>query len=204
MTQYLFSRRSLGLGAGLAVVLAGLAVTPALADTTSTDTSACAAPYVSQPWLAAKDSNWYTLVPGETPGSLNGTGWTLSGGAQIINTQLPDGHTGSVLNLPSGSKAVSPTVCVNSNDPTARTMVRNVVGGEGVQFYVGYAGTNTWTNPRNTGQVHGQQNSWTVSDPINVQPDNLSGWQLVRFTFVPGGQRSDFQLYDFYVDPRMH
>jgi hypothetical protein len=82
-------------------------------------------------------------------------------------------------------------------------MVRNVVGAEGVFFYVSYAGTNTWDKPKNTGQVHGTHTAWTLSDPVNVQPSNLPGWQEVRFTFVPGGTRSDFQIYNFYVDPRM-
>jgi hypothetical protein len=26
----------------------------------------------------------------------------------------------------------------------------------------------------------------------------------VQFTFVPGGMTSEFQIYNFYVDPRMH
>jgi hypothetical protein len=199
----LFSGRSLRRSVGLAAVIVGLTSTPALAATTSIDTSSCTAPVVSQPFLSANDSNWYTLLPGESAGNFSGSGWTLSGGAQVITTTLANGQVGQVLNLPSGSKAVSPTICVNSADPTARTLVRNVVGAEGVQFYVSYAGTNTWTNPQNTGQVHGQQNNWTTSDPVNIQPSNQSGWQLARFTFVPGGRTSDFQIYNFYVDPRM-
>jgi hypothetical protein len=95
-------------------------------------------------------------------------------------------------------------MCVDSGYQTARTEVRDVVGSEGVFFYVSYEGTNTWTNPQNSGQVHGQQNSWTLSNPVNVQPSNTSGWQLVRFTFEPGGNNSDFQIYNFWVDPRMH
>ncbi len=201
--QFLFSHRSLCLSAGLSVVLASLTATPALAATSSVNTSTCTAPQLSQPFLSQNDSNWYTLLPGETPAGISGSGWTLSAGAQIITTRLASGQMGQVLNLPSGSQAVSPTICVNSADPIARTMVRNVAGGEGVQFYVSYAGTNTWTTPKNTGQVHGQQNSWTLSDPVNIQPSNQPGWQLVRFTFVPGGKTSDFQIYNFYVDPRM-
>jgi hypothetical protein len=203
MMKYLFSGRPLRRSVSLAFVVVGLAATPAFAATPSVDTSSCTAPTVSQPFLFANDSNWYTLLPGESAGNFSGSGWTLSGGAQVITTTLPDGLVGQVLNLPSGSKAVSPTICVNSADPTARTMVRNVTGAEGVQFYVSYEGTNTWTNPQNTGQVHGQQNNWTTSDPVNIQPSNQSGWQLVRFTFVPGGQASDFQIFNFYVDPRM-
>jgi hypothetical protein len=79
-----------------------------------------------------------------------------------------------------------------------------VVGGDGVQFYVSYQGTRTWEQPQNTGQLHGQNSKWTVSSPVNVQPDHHTpGWQIVRFAFVAGGRTSDFQLYNFYVDPRM-
>ena len=66
-----------------------------------------------------------------------------------------------------------------------------------------YAGTQTATQAQNTGQVHGQGSGWTLSDSVNVQPANVPGWQLMRFVLVPGGKSSDFQVYDFYVDPHM-
>jgi hypothetical protein len=222
MKQYFFSRRSriLNLSGVLAAVVLGVAASPALAagppppappappapaasGVTSVDTSACTSPVLSQSFLSARDNNWYTLVPGESPDSFDGSGWTLSGGASVVTTSLQDGSQGSVLDLPSGASALSPAICVTSDYPVARTIVRNVVGAEGVQFYVSYEGTNTWLNPRNTGQVHGQQSNWTLSDPVNLQPTVAAGWQIVRFKFVAGGQHSDFQIYDFYVDPRM-
>jgi hypothetical protein len=199
MNLCLFSRRSLGLG----VAVAAFAAVPAQAATASVDTSMCSAPELSQPFLSANDSNWYTLAPGESPDNFDGAGWGLSGGAQIITTTLSDGSTGSVLDLPSGSKAVSPTICVTSEYPTARTMVRNVAGSEGVFFYVSYDGTNTWNNPKNTGQVHGSNTAWTLATPVNLQPYNVSGWQPMRITLIPGGKTSVFQVYDLYVDPRM-
>jgi hypothetical protein len=159
---------------------------------------------MGQTFLSMKDRNWYTLAPGQSPDGFNGAGWTLTNGAQIVSTQLQDGQSGSVLDLPSGAVAVSPPICVTSDYPTARTLVRNVVGGEGVQFYVSYQGTHTWEQPQNTGQLHGQKNGWTVSSPVNLQPDHHTvGWQIVRFAFVAGGKTSDFQVYNFYVDPRM-
>jgi hypothetical protein len=197
MKKYLFSRRVVGLGA----VIAAFAVLPVQAA--SADTTACQNPLLSQPFLSVGDQNLYTLAPGESVDNFDGTGWTLSGGANLVTTTLADGNTGQVLDLPSGSKAVSPVMCVNLGYQTIRTMVRNVVGAEGVFFYVAYQGTNTWNNPKNTGQVHGQQNNWTLSDPVNVQPSNTPGWQVVQFTFIPGGKSSDFQIYNFYVDPRM-
>jgi hypothetical protein len=191
----------------LAVLIATVAGGSARAATTTTavDTSWCATPLLSQPFASLHDDGWYTLMPGEAADGFNGTGWQLSGGAQIITTTLADGSVGQVLDLPSGSKAVSPPMCVSSAYPTARTMVRDVRGSEGVFFYVGYEGTNTWENPRNTGQVHGQQTAWTLSDPVNVQPAGTSGWQPVQFTLEAGGKTSSFQVYDFYVDPHsMH
>jgi hypothetical protein len=195
------ARRSIGLAMLIATVAGGSAHA-ATVPTTTLDTSWCAAPSVSQPFASFKDTNWYTLMPGETTEGFSGTGWQLSGGAQIVTTTLPDGSIGQVLDLPSGSKAVSPPMCVTSDYPTARTMVRDVKGSEGVFFYVGYEGTNTWTNPRNTGQVHGQQTAWTLSNSVNVQPTNAPGWQPAQFTLEAGGKTSDFQVFDFYVDPR--
>jgi hypothetical protein len=198
MTKYLFSLRSLALGG----LLAACAAVPAQAATAAVDTSICSNPLLTQPFLPAHDSNWYTLLPGETPGNFNGAGWTLSGGAQIITTTLADGSTASVLDLPSGSKAVSPTICVTSDYPTARAIVRDVVGSEGVFFNVSYEGTNTWNTPKNTGQIHGSGTAWTLVTPVNVQPYKTTGWQPMQITLIPGGKSSDFQVYNLYVDPR--
>jgi hypothetical protein len=82
--------------------------------------------------------------------------------------------------------------------------VRDVVGAEGVQVLVAYAGTKTESSAQTVGQVHGLGSAWTLSNSLNIHPGALPGWQLVRFTFVPGGQRSDFEVYDFWVDPHMH
>lgn len=198
MTQGLFSRRSLGLSGAIAVLVSGLAATSALASTTTpVDTSACSPHQLSRPFLSAKDANWYTAVP------IVDAGWILSGGARITTTTQADGQSGPVLDLPSGAKAISPTICVDSTYPTARTLVRNVIGAEGVSFAVSYAGTKTWDIPQNTGQVHGDHSGWTLSSPINLHPGNRPGWQVVRFTFTAGGKTSDFQIYNFWVDPRM-
>ena len=195
-----------GLG-GMVAVAALLGVPAAVASAATTvslpaATTSCPALSLIQPFAAVNDLNFYSLMPGEAADSFGGAGWTLSGGARIITTKLADGRTGSVLDLPSGSKAVSPMMCVTSDFPVARMMVRDVAGSEGVFFNVSYLGTNTANNPKNTGQVHGNQTAWTLSDPVNMQPNNVSGWQQTRVTLVAGGKTSDFQVYDLYVDPR--
>jgi hypothetical protein len=95
------------------VLLAAFAAAPSQAAVP--DASTCSTQAFSQPFLSAGDSNWYTLVPGQSSGSFDGAGWTLSAGARVVSTTLADGSTASVLDLPSGSKAVSPTICVTSD-----------------------------------------------------------------------------------------
>ena len=180
-------------GAGL-----GSAAAPALA---STSTSTCTEPSVSQPFLTWGDSNTYFLPGGETAGSFNGAGWTFTGGAAVIKATLANGTSGTVLYMPAGSTATSPSVCVNQSDPTARAMIEDVSGAAGIQFFVGYQGTQTWTAPQNTGQIHGQGTAWTLTDPVNVQPSNIAGWQIARFTFENIGGAGTYELYNFYIDP---
>jgi hypothetical protein len=220
MSNALLSRTRVFALAGLiALALAGLAAQRASADLLGTgialplpigltgvtlvDSLACQHPTTTQPFIADNDSNWYTQVPGQGSSGFTGRGWSLYHGAKVVTTGLRNGATGTALDLPSGSYAVSPSICVTNEFPKARTVVRNVVGSEGVQFYVSYEGTKTWNSPRNSGQVHGQGSGWTLSNDVNVQPSSKPGWQIVRFVFVPGGRSSDFQLYDFWVDPRM-
>src|SRR5947209_5968211 len=154
MKKRLFSRLSgqVGLGGLLTAIIACGVSAPAMAATTTVDTSWCSNPTVSQYLSPFKDSNWYSYMPGESNDSFDGSGWTLSGGASLKTVTLADGQTGTVLDLPSGSKAVSPAICVNNSYPTARTRVRDLIGAEGVQFYVSYEGTATWSTPKNTGQ----------------------------------------------------
>jgi hypothetical protein len=174
------------------------------ATTTRVNTSGCALGQLSQPFLAWNDSNQYELMPGQAVNSFGGSGWTLTGGAKVVTTTLASGTTGSVLDLPSGSKAVSPAICVNTSLPIARTMVRDVKGSEGVGMYLSYDGTSTWSNPQNTGQVHSTLGTaWNLSGNINLQSQHGSGWEILKLTFVPGGTTSDFQIYNLYIDPKM-
>jgi hypothetical protein len=166
-----------------------------------TPSSRCVEPTLSQPFLYAGDTNFYTLLPGEAPNSFGGQGWSLSGGASIESTTLADGSTGSVLDLPSGSKAISPSLCVTSEYPTARTMVRDVSGSQGASVSVSYLGTPTRGRPKYAGQVNGNGNDWTLSTPVNTQPDDVPGWQVLRLVLRGGGAGSEVQLYNLYVDP---
>ena len=190
-------------GLGLAVLIATVAGGSARAATPSPQTSACSSPgyALSQPFPVGHDSDWYTLAPGQGADSFDGAGWVLSGGATIVTTTLADGSTGTVLNLPAGSTAVSPPMCVDSQYPTARIDVRDVSGPPSVRTLVAYTGTRSWGNPTAAGNVPGSS-GWSVSPPIQLHPGNLFGWQEAQYTFESRSKGSDSQLYDFYVDPR--
>jgi hypothetical protein len=188
--------------AGLAVVIASVAGGTAQAAPTP-GVSACSAPTYSfsQPFATAKDSNWYTLAPGQSVNSFDGTGWTLTGGAKIVTTTLADGTTGQVLDLPAGAKAVSPPMCVSAAYPTAKAEIRDVTGPPSVQLFVGYTGTKSWEQPTPAGGLPGKS-AWSSSPPLQLHPGNLFGWQEEVFTLTGGNKGTDAQVYNLWVDPR--
>ena len=165
------------------------------------ETVPCEVQPFTQPFLNLNDKSNYVLVPGESPNDFEGVGWNLSGGARIVQSALADGSTGRVLELPSGGEAVSPTFCVTTEYPTARTLISDVVGSEGVSFNVSYEGTASWNTPKNTGQVHGSGSQWTASAKVNMQPEGIAGWQRVKLTLIGKGKSSVFRVYNLYIDP---
>ncbi len=213
MLKSFFSWRSVA----AATLLAAFTATPAqaasssapslptkLAGLATVDTSMCTDHGFLQPFAQFGDAGFYTLMPGESADNFDGTGWTLGNGAQTVTTALADGSSGHTLDLPAGSSAVSPLMCVRSNYPTARAMIRDLGSASGVQVYVSYAGTNTWEMPRNAGKLKGKSSAWTLSDSFNLQPyQDWGGWEVVRFGFVATGNHGDYQLYNLYVDPHM-
>jgi hypothetical protein len=195
MNYWSITRRA----AGLCVLIAAVAGGSARAATT-TAVSACSAPTYSfsQPFAAIGDSNQYTLAPGQGAGSFNGTGWTLTDGAKIITTTLADGTKGSVLDLPAGSTAVSPSMCVDSDYPTARvSSMRQTTSGSGAQVFVAY--TNSKIDGQSSGVVNGGS-TWGASRVFQLHAGSLAGWQQAQYTFHGG--TGEVQLYGFFVDPR--
>jgi hypothetical protein len=195
-------RRQAGVRGALAVVIATLAASPSLASAATTTAANCTMPTLSTPFTSFGDGSQYALVPGEALNSFTGTGWTLTGGARIVTTTLYGGTTtGPVLDLPAGSKAVSPLMCVDNDFPSLRTMIRQLTGRVGVTVEATLAGAST---PISSGTIHAQTpGSWGLSGQFHTQLANQTGWQLVQFTLLPGGTSGESQIYNLYVDPRM-
>ena len=199
-----FNRVSLGFGAILVAAVTGLTATPALAAEAQSDQPPCSAPKLSQLFMSFSDTGWYALFAGETTDNFDGAGWKLGGGAQIVTTKLIDGRVGHVLDLPSGSVAASPLVCVSSSFTTARAIMRTRSRQDGgVSVYISSPGSDTRSGPRSLGQMTGSGTDWTATDPLSLESAIRGGWQQVRFTLVARGQRSEYQLYRFGLDPRM-
>ncbi len=215
--------RKLCLAAGLATILLCLMAASALAATpappppeakveppklpppnVNSELAVCAGQAFSQPFEALHDDGYYTLVEG-SEFDESAEGWQLTGGAQIV-ADGPVGSSGHSLDLPAGAEAISPSVCVTLQYPTARVWVRNVVGGGGLAVSLAYAGTKTEEQPQNVGQVHGQGNDWTLATPFNLQPQiagPLEAVRHVRIHFTATGQGNDYRIFGLYVDPRM-
>jgi len=199
-----FTRR---LAAALVSCVAVCGLTAGAASAASTTVAAtCPGQTFSQVFAPFGDTNLYTLVPG---GEFNSPseGWTLYNGARIISSARPNGSIGGVLDLPSGSMAVSPGVCVTLQYPSARVWVRDVKGSEGVSVSVAYPGTRlTVTSPQNVGQVRSPQTSWALPNAFNVQPQiagMTEGTREAKFVFTASGRCTEVQLSGLYVDPRM-
>jgi hypothetical protein len=204
-------KRPLGL---TAAVLATLAAAPAAAlagpapakgstgGTTTTPT--CNAPALSQAYSWALDTNWYAAVPGVNWDSFSSSGWTLSGGAKIVSTTLADGLKGNVLDLPSGSKAITPQLCISNSYPFGRTEMRNVKGTTGVAITVSYLGANGWGGNVNSGTAKAVSTVWSLPSPFTIPASSFVGWQYAKFTITAQGSSSEYQLSNLYIDPRMH
>lgn len=212
--------RGLALGGVVCVAAALAPAAPALASTQLLNLSSsgasvagvalagsdCSTPSLSQPFLSWGDSNWYTLAPGQSVDNLDGSGWTLLSGASTRSSSLLDGSSGSVLNLPPLSIAISPPVCVESDYPTARAIIKTTLGAHVsvAALYADALGQGVTENILQTGLsgALGGASTWAPSGIVQVHPGNLPGWQVVQFVFV-NLSVGDLQLYDFYVDPRM-
>src|SRR5581483_3393791 len=168
----------------------------------------CSTPSLTQAFAGWGDSNWYTLVSGQSQGTFTGAGWTLLGGASVKPATLVDGTSTTALDLHGASIAISPPVCVASDYPTARTMIRTASGAKLVVAAVyadALAGKGVTESLLQTGVsgVVGGTAQWAPSSLLQVHPGNLPGWQVVQFVIINSSLLGDAQLYNFYVDPRM-
>ncbi len=182
---------------------------PAPAQVNS-ELAVCPGQTFAQPFMELGDSNYYTLVEG-SEFERSGEGWTLLGGAKIVEGTRPDGARGGVLDLPSGSIAMSPPVCVTLQYPTARTWAEAGQSGGTISVAVLYNTGNLGRGLPTTASVSiGSVSSepgagWQLSQPFNVNPQlggASEGVREARFVYTAVGRRADYHVSGLFVDPR--
>jgi len=182
-------------------VLAVLAL--ALALPTSAAASGCPTQPTAQRFLRWGDPGWYAPLPDS--GFESATGWTLAGGATVVDGNEPffigspaDAHA---LSLPSGASAASTPLCLQVGSPTLRLLVRNQ-GAAAARLTVAAIVTDP-LGVRRTITLASLVGSaqWAPSLPIAVLVDAGSALapQPVSFRFTPAGGR--WTIDDVYVDP---
>src|SRR3954471_14315018 len=105
----------LALSAGIAITAAAALAAPASAGVLTKSATDCATPALSQPFKPWLDYSQYKLVDN---GSFEaGTdGWTLTGGARVAAGNATQRAGGQSLQLPAGSSATTPPVCVGLDE----------------------------------------------------------------------------------------
>lgn len=204
------SRRSL---LAVSIAVAGLGSSAAVAAPVQAATllrgsgDSCSESSDSQPFLPWQDANFYRLVPGSTFAAGAG-GWTLQGGATLVDGGDPYDVTGSgspaSLSLPAGSSAQSPFTCVDVTQPTFRFFATGETSADALLVQAVYQEPLGVQIVLPVGTLL-PGDSWQPS-PV-MQTGAAAGVVLtggtaqmaLRFTAIEG----DTVLDDVFVDPRM-
>jgi hypothetical protein len=153
------------------------------------------------------DYDNYLLVPGGAfePGHPP---WAMSGGARVVPGNEPfyvrSAQDRNSLYLPSGSSALSPTVCFGFGDWHARFFVRNVGSEQGsLRVDIAVRSLLGLVSILDGGSVNGT-GVWAPSPRIGLTLTNLCsllGVKAVSFRFRVVGSGAAFQVDDVYLDP---
>jgi hypothetical protein len=157
---------------------------------------------LEHPFAPWSDNGFYVLHPG---GDMESglAGWTLSGGAAVV-----DGDDGlgvragaKVLRLPAGATVVTSPICIDQTFTHARLLARatSLVGSK-LDVDVLYTDTRGRSVVKGSKSFNLNLLGWapTVNFDINARLDGAAPVQF-RFTAPKG---TGWLLDDFYVDPR--
>ncbi len=207
----------LAMGLGVFIGLGPLTAQSASAATTQTSVAPCTTRTDTTPFARwGDDANYFPVPNGDF---ANGsTDWDLSGGASVVNGGEPygvvpgDSHS---LMIPSGSQAVSETMCVAMGEEDIRMFVDNP-GVKGSTLHVEAFVNNPLTGL--TLETALNVNSDTVSTgwgptPIELIPNLLSAVdvapsllggilaQNLTLVFTTQGTPATWNIDDVFVDP---
>lgn len=185
---------------------------PTFQETADTWTS-CHEPKIENPFLFDGDSLDYVLSPS---GSFEGeaTGWQYFDGAGVAAGNDPfglqEGADEQVLNLPPGSSAVSPLMCVDLDFPTFRFALQQLADDqEKLKVEVIYPDVDR-PKFRKVAMIRADhEDGWGLTDHLALEPERGGvdpGGRRMAMRFTVSGDSAapatGYQLDDVYVDPR--
>jgi hypothetical protein len=160
---------------------------------------------VFAPW---QDFANYNLAPNGSF-ELGTTGWSLSGGAKVVDGNEPFLPTGThSLSLPSGSSALSPVICLGPKQLYVRMFAADAGGTDkgmrvrvvwygllnkvlGISDYAVFEGGHGWTPTSKLNSSGGLQ--------VPLLP--ILGSTSARVEVTPLGTGSKWQIDDLFIDP---
>jgi hypothetical protein len=181
------------------------ALSLASASAAQAATTPCAGESLQQVFAAWGDSSWYFLAP-DGGFEAGGAGWTLSGGARVVDGNEPFALGGAAdkrsLSLPAGGSVTSPPFCI---DPDTRMVrwVQHAPRGALLAVSVVHLDPRA-TSPGRVLDVVRGGGSWEPSAQTTIPlartgaRGNGSTTVALRFTALAG----EWTLDDLYVDPR--
>jgi hypothetical protein len=185
--------------AGLLIGLVALSAGQAQAKTYKP--SNCSYPEASQVFSQWKDQGFYELAP---EGGLEGggTGWELSGGAQLVEANESDFLNGAedhtAVELPFGATATSPPVCVDETTPNFRVMTEDIgAKGSKLRVTVKYELAN---GPKTRQTDVPSDLNWDPTPPLKLETEGEAE-RVARIIFTAKDPKGAFLLDDLYIDP---
>ena len=207
------------------LILFAALVAPAAANTTPLGTtkildsadsrSTCDSPTWVRPFLSYEDSGNYVLAPGGAFEAPTAAGWQLSGQARTVagNEQffLRGRSDSRSLSLPSGTRAISPAMCVDLTYPHLRLVSKAVSSPGnallGIEVVYPDSRRPEWTEVKSFDGYQGKfaRSGWRISDHVDIKPQlGHSGNAMRRMAIRITALRGNWQVDDIYIDPRCH
>jgi hypothetical protein len=190
---------------GALVAASSIAATGATAASAAT----CSWSSLSQAFAPWGDSNSYFLAPG---GDFQDTsGWTMAGGAGLAQTGAgyDSGDTNSLALPTTTSAATTPTICVTSDSPSFRMLIKNNgnLGYSNGQLavYLNFSGADGKPQQVKIAALTVKNTAWTLTPAISfiqyLSTPLRSGYANISFTIKPNDNHGNWQIDDLYVDP---
>jgi len=164
--------------------------------------SNCSYPNAAQVFSPWKDQGYYELAP-DGGFENGGTGWTLSGGASLVEANedhfLNGAEDDTAVRLPFGAVATSPPVCVDETTPSFRLMSQNI-GAKGAKLRVTVSYELAGGPKTKQTDTPAADSGWEPTPPVQLQTDGEAE-RIARITFTAKDPKCVYLVDDLFVDP---